>query len=93
MTTQALAHPATECLPAPRSEQFHTKSWSYRYVCPVCGAAKRQNANYLGRRRTMACDGLAIRAVNSSTDWENGVRVVTLFGAPSAKGTPAVEGR
>src|ERR1700758_1576377 len=49
-------------------QQFHTKSWSDMFECPVCGLRRRFNLNYLGSRRVPMCDGSKIVA-GPLMDW------------------------
>lgn len=50
-------HASVEMEQVPRSYHYHTKSYSYLFRCPSCGWEKRQNTNYLGRRK-MVCNGI-----------------------------------
>ena len=54
-TTYTL-HDETECKRDNMTLQYHYKSWSVKFACPVCGRSGRFNLNFLGRRRII-CDG------------------------------------
>jgi hypothetical protein len=54
-------HEPTTCKRINSTADFHTKSWSYRYTCPVCGKSRRQNTNFLGSRFRLVCDGQTIK--------------------------------
>ena len=54
------SHDDVECTRINSSAHFHTKSWSYRFVCPTCGDSRRYNTNFLGNRYTLVCNGVTI---------------------------------
>ncbi len=70
-TEGAAAAPVAQRMHAPivckrlnASCDFHGKSYSYRFECPTCGAARRYNTNFLGNRFRLVCDGGAIKRVH-----------------------------
>ena len=42
--------------------QYSGKSYSDKFLCPVCGNARRFNLNFLSNRRVPHCDGNQIKA-------------------------------
>ena len=54
-------HTLHECIRDNKTADFHTKSWSYRFNCPVCGKHRRYNTNFLGNRNVLGCDGVQIK--------------------------------
>lgn len=50
-------HAPAVCKRINSSADFHGKSWSYRFMCPTCGASQRRNTNFLGNRHRLVCDG------------------------------------
>ena len=51
-----------------RTAQFHTKSWSYAFVCPECSNRVRKNVNYLGGRAVL-CDGAKTSTAPRRPQW------------------------
>ena len=51
-----MSHHPAEMKKDCRTARFHTKSWSYAFVCPDCGNKVRKNTNYLGGRKVI-CNG------------------------------------
>lgn len=41
---------------------YNGKNWSDRFMCPTCGAARRANLNFLGRRQ-FVCNGVNLTLV------------------------------
>jgi predicted RNA-binding Zn-ribbon protein involved in translation (DUF1610 family) len=56
MKTENL-HETTPMERVARSEHYSNRNWSVLFRCPKCGKQKRQNTNFLGRRK-MDCNGL-----------------------------------
>lgn len=57
-------HTPAVCERINSSHDFHTKSHSYRFMCPTCGQSRRQNTNFLGSRYRLVCDGASIKRVH-----------------------------
>lgn len=51
-----MTHAETICTEVRATTQYHGKSYSARFACPICGRHCRQNLNWLGRRHVI-CDG------------------------------------
>ena len=62
-------HALVPCAQDNRSIDFHTKSYSYEFCCPICRKTRRFNTNYLGSRRVPMCDGKQIKA-GPKLDWD-----------------------
>lgn len=63
-----MSHTETRCTQVPHTEQYHNKSWSAAFACPVCGKTQRRNLNFLGGK-WLLCNGEKVRTV-SRWDWE-----------------------
>ena len=57
-------HKPAACKKINGSADFHTKSWSFRFECPECGASRRYNTNFLGSRYRLVCDGDKIARIH-----------------------------
>lgn len=54
---ETMKHPVAQCERINSSIDYHGKSYSYRYECPVCKKGRRWNANFMGNRFAPFCDG------------------------------------
>ncbi len=60
MTCPIGFHVPTVCERDNKTARFHTKSWSYLFACPECGASRRWNTNRLGGNFHPVCNGSKI---------------------------------
>ncbi len=81
MTCPSGFHPPRAMKRDNASAHFHTRSWSYRHICPTCGKAQRRNSNFLGSRFHLVCDGQKVTRVRKDEAVEYTVIVGNARGA------------
>lgn len=55
-TAPSTPHERAECYQV-MGTQHYNRSWSYEFMCQICGRRGRFNTSFLGHRNTVFCDG------------------------------------